>query len=116
MRTTACPISLWLPWVLLTLPSLSCCDRATALRYADGDPAGRQTITVAALKERCHGPSVRIAEELNIRDGCCFGPVLIMNGEITPGDVFDLTLPLERAAEGYQAMDERRAVKVLLTP
>ena len=67
MRTTACPISLWLPWVLLTLPSLSCCDRATALRYADGDPAGRQTITVAALKERCHGPSVRIAEELNIR-------------------------------------------------
>lgn len=67
MRTTACPISLWLPWVLLMLPSLSCCDRATAMRYADGDPAGRQTITVAALKERCHGPSVRIAEELNIR-------------------------------------------------
>ena len=22
------------------------------------------------------------AEELNIRDGCCFGPVLIMNGEV----------------------------------
>lgn len=40
---------------------------------------------------------------------------LIMNDEIDPGRVFDLTLPLERAAEGYRAMDERRAVKVLLT-
>jgi hypothetical protein len=29
--------------------------------------------------------------------------------------VFDLTLPLERAAEGYRAMDERRAIKVLLS-
>ncbi|MGN7797614.1 zinc-dependent alcohol dehydrogenase family protein [Leifsonia sp. 22587] len=38
----------------------------------------------------------------------------IMNDEIDPGAVFDLTLPLERAAEGYQAMDERRAIKVLL--
>jgi hypothetical protein len=30
--------------------------------------------------------------------------------------VFDLTLPLEQAAEGYRAMDERRAVKSLLQP
>jgi len=34
---------------------------------------------------------------------------------IDPGRVFDLTLPLEEAAEGYAAMDERRATKVLLT-
>jgi threonine dehydrogenase-like Zn-dependent dehydrogenase len=40
---------------------------------------------------------------------------LIWDGEINPGKVFDLALPLERAAEGYQAMDERRAVKVMLT-
>jgi threonine dehydrogenase-like Zn-dependent dehydrogenase len=40
---------------------------------------------------------------------------LIMNGEIHPGEVFDLTLPLDQAAEGYKAMDERRATKVLLT-
>ena len=40
---------------------------------------------------------------------------LIMNEQITPGDVFDLTLPIEQAAEGYRAMDERRAIKVLLT-
>ena len=40
---------------------------------------------------------------------------LIWDREIDPGVVFDLTLPLEEAAEGYRAMDERRATKVLLT-
>ena len=40
---------------------------------------------------------------------------LIWDGAIDPGVVFDLTLPLEDAAEGYKAMDERRATKVLLT-
>jgi threonine dehydrogenase-like Zn-dependent dehydrogenase len=39
----------------------------------------------------------------------------IWNRQIDPGAVFDLTLPLEDAAEGYRAMDERRATKVLLT-
>lgn len=40
---------------------------------------------------------------------------MIMTDRIDPGAVFDLTLPLEEAAEGYRAMDERRATKVLLT-
>src|SRR3954464_3018740 len=40
---------------------------------------------------------------------------LIAKGEIEPGKVFDLTLPLDQAAEGYRAMDERRAIKTLLT-
>ena len=40
---------------------------------------------------------------------------LIWKRKIDPGAVFDLTLPLEDAAEGYRAMDERRATKVLLT-
>jgi threonine dehydrogenase-like Zn-dependent dehydrogenase len=40
---------------------------------------------------------------------------LIMSDQIDPGIVFDLALPLEDAAEGYKAMDERRATKVLLT-
>lgn len=40
---------------------------------------------------------------------------LIWDRTIDPGKVFDLTLPLEQAAEGYKAMDERRATKVLLT-
>lgn len=40
---------------------------------------------------------------------------LVWDRKINPGAVFDLTLPLEQAAEGYQAMDERTATKVLLT-
>jgi threonine dehydrogenase-like Zn-dependent dehydrogenase len=40
---------------------------------------------------------------------------LIWERKIDPGKVFDLSLPLDQAAEGYKAMDERRAVKVLLT-
>jgi threonine dehydrogenase-like Zn-dependent dehydrogenase len=41
---------------------------------------------------------------------------LVLNGKINPGKVFDLTLPLDRVAEGYRAMDERRAIKTLLCP
>ena len=41
---------------------------------------------------------------------------LIWNRKINPGKVFDLTLPLDRVAEGYRAMDERRAIKALLRP
>jgi threonine dehydrogenase-like Zn-dependent dehydrogenase len=41
---------------------------------------------------------------------------LIWNRTIDPGKVFDLTLPLDQAAEGYRAMDERRAIKVFLRP
>ncbi|MGQ0571156.1 MAG: zinc-dependent alcohol dehydrogenase family protein [Armatimonadota bacterium] len=41
---------------------------------------------------------------------------LIWSGKINPGKVLDLTLPLEDVAEGYRAMDERRAIKVLLRP
>ncbi|MFI6310274.1 zinc-dependent alcohol dehydrogenase family protein [Nocardia fusca] len=39
----------------------------------------------------------------------------IWNRTIDPGRVFDLTLPLDQAAEGYKAMNERRAIKTLLT-
>jgi threonine dehydrogenase-like Zn-dependent dehydrogenase len=41
---------------------------------------------------------------------------LVWNRKINPGKVFDLTLPLEQVAEGYRAMDERRAIKTLLRP
>ena len=41
---------------------------------------------------------------------------LVMSGKINPGKVFDLVLPLEQVAEGYRAMDERRAIKALLRP
>jgi threonine dehydrogenase-like Zn-dependent dehydrogenase len=41
---------------------------------------------------------------------------LVMERKIDPGKVFDLVLPLEQVAEGYRAMDERRAIKALLRP
>src|SRR5688572_25686911 len=41
---------------------------------------------------------------------------LIWDRKIDPGKVFDLSLPLEEVAEGYRAMDERRAIKALLRP
>jgi threonine dehydrogenase-like Zn-dependent dehydrogenase len=40
---------------------------------------------------------------------------LVLNGKVNPGKVFDLTLPLSEVAKGYKAMDERRAIKALLT-
>jgi threonine dehydrogenase-like Zn-dependent dehydrogenase len=40
----------------------------------------------------------------------------IWNREIDPGKVFDLELPLDQAADGYRAMDQREAIKVLLRP
>jgi len=41
---------------------------------------------------------------------------LVLARKINPGKVFDLTLPLDQVAEGYRAMDERRAIKTLLRP
>jgi threonine dehydrogenase-like Zn-dependent dehydrogenase len=41
---------------------------------------------------------------------------LIGSRQIDPGKVFDLDLPLDQAPDGYQAMDERRAIKALLHP
>lgn len=40
----------------------------------------------------------------------------VLSGAIDPGRVFDLTLPMAQSPEGYRAMDERRAIKVLLQP
>jgi threonine dehydrogenase-like Zn-dependent dehydrogenase len=39
----------------------------------------------------------------------------VLDGTITPGDVFDLTVALDRVADGYRAMDERTAIKTMLT-
>jgi threonine dehydrogenase-like Zn-dependent dehydrogenase len=40
----------------------------------------------------------------------------VLEARINPGKVFDLALPLDQVAEAYRAMDERRAIKVLLQP
>ena len=41
---------------------------------------------------------------------------LIWNRQIDPGKVFDLELPLDEAPAGYEAMDQRTAIKALLHP
>jgi threonine dehydrogenase-like Zn-dependent dehydrogenase len=40
----------------------------------------------------------------------------VWDRDMEPGRVFDLVLPLAQVAEGYRAMDERRAIKVMLRP
>jgi len=40
----------------------------------------------------------------------------VLDGSIDPGRVFDVEMPLEQVADAYAAMDERRAIKVLLRP
>jgi threonine dehydrogenase-like Zn-dependent dehydrogenase len=74
-----------------------------------------------------HGVSLAAKELFGPQVGLRGGPApvrrflpelveLIWNGQIDPGKVFDLTLPLSEVAEGYRAMDERRAIKTLLLP
>lgn len=41
---------------------------------------------------------------------------LVWDRKINPGKVFDLVLPIDQVAEGYRAMDERRAIKAFLKP
>jgi hypothetical protein len=40
----------------------------------------------------------------------------VLKGDIRPGRVFDTEMPLSQTADTYAAMDQRRAVKVLLRP
>lgn len=39
---------------------------------------------------------------------------LVLERKINPGKVFDQTIPIADVAEGYRAMDERRAIKTML--
>jgi threonine dehydrogenase-like Zn-dependent dehydrogenase len=41
---------------------------------------------------------------------------LVTSGAVNPGLVFDTVMPLADVAEGYRAMDQRTAIKVLLQP
>ncbi|WP_327243928.1 MFS transporter [Streptomyces sp. NBC_01320] len=40
----------------------------------------------------------------------------VLEGTVDPGRVFDRALTLEQTSDGYRAMDQREALKVLLTP
>ena len=41
---------------------------------------------------------------------------LVTSGRIDPGRVFDLEVPLDQVADGYRAMDQREAIKVVVLP
>jgi threonine dehydrogenase-like Zn-dependent dehydrogenase len=40
----------------------------------------------------------------------------VMEGRIEPGRVFDSTIGLDEVPDGYRAMDERKAIKVMIKP
>ncbi len=40
----------------------------------------------------------------------------VLEGRIVPSPVFDMTVGLDQVPEGYEAMDERVALKVMVTP
>ncbi len=90
---------------------------------------------IGACRPGGHVGFVGVSHDVNLPGGLLFGtevhlhggpaPVRrflpdlidrILSGRINPGKVFDLHLPLDEAAKGYRAMDERRAIKVLLKP
>jgi threonine dehydrogenase-like Zn-dependent dehydrogenase len=41
---------------------------------------------------------------------------LILDGEIAPGRVFDRTVGLDGVPDGYRAMNDREALKVMIQP
>ena len=78
-----------------------------------GVPHGVQAIRPRALFNRNIGVSggvapVRAYTEELLAD--------VRAGSLDPSPVFDLVLPLAEVGEAYAAMDERRAVKVMLRP
>ena len=74
---------------------------------ARGRAAGAADVRQERRARRRDGPVRRYLPELLD---------LVTSGRIDPGKVFDATMPLEEVAEGYRAMDERRAIKVLIEP
>jgi threonine dehydrogenase-like Zn-dependent dehydrogenase len=111
--------------VTLALLTSAC----TGGRAPTGAPATSAVMTGATAITAAPGATVPLAgEELFFAEVHLHGgpaPVrrflpelidLIWNRTIDPGKVFGLTLLLDQVAEGYRAMDERRAIKALLLP
>ncbi len=40
----------------------------------------------------------------------------VLDGKIEPGLVFDLTVAIDAVSDGYQAMADRKALKVIVRP
>jgi hypothetical protein len=80
-----------------------------------GLPDTRRDSFIAPFSREWASSSCRHETEADRRISTSYRCITSGTDQIDAGEVFDLTLPLEQAAEGYRAMDERRATKVLLT-
>ncbi len=87
--------------------------------------AGHDVILSSRRPDRLHGVELDGQSLFFSQTGMLGGPApvrrflphlmeLVLERKINPGKVFDLELPLADVAEGYKAMDERRAIKTLL--
>jgi threonine dehydrogenase-like Zn-dependent dehydrogenase len=105
--------------------SLECVGTKQSMAQALGctRPGGR----IGFVGVPAGGPELPMDQlfESNIQVGGGIAPVRaylpdllpdVLDGTLDPGPVFDVELPLKQVAEGYAAMDERRAIKVLLRP
>jgi threonine dehydrogenase-like Zn-dependent dehydrogenase len=103
---------------------LECVGTQESMQQAIGSARPGGTVGFVGLP---HGVEVSGEQLFRSQVGLCGGPAPVrrflpdlieqtFTGEIEPGRVFDLDLPLERAADGYRAMDERTAIKALLRP
>ena len=93
------------------------------LAIAAAAPGG--TVTYVGVPHNVKAPDLRsiFLKNLSLRGGLAPARAYIetlmaacVAGQIHPRRVFDSRIPLARVAEGYAAMDERRAIKVLLNP
>jgi threonine dehydrogenase-like Zn-dependent dehydrogenase len=105
--------------------ALECVGTAESMRQALGSVRGGGRVGYVGVP--IGGPKLPVGQlfDRNITVGGGMAPARtyipelltdVLSGRIDPGRVFDLQLPLEDAAEGYAAMDERRAIKSLLWP
>jgi threonine dehydrogenase-like Zn-dependent dehydrogenase len=104
--------------------TLECVGTAEAMTQALRSTRPGGTVGVVGVP---HGVSIAGEDLFRSQVGVRGGPApvrrflpdlidLVWRREIDPGRVFDLELPLAQVADGYRAMDERRAIKSLLRP
>jgi len=105
--------------------ALECVGTKESMEQALGSVRGGGRVGFVGVP--AGGPELHIRElfDRNITVGGGMAPARayipellaeVLSGAIKPGKVFDLELPLAEVAEAYAAMDERRAIKVLLRP
>jgi threonine dehydrogenase-like Zn-dependent dehydrogenase len=105
--------------------ALECVGTAESMRQALGSARGGGRVGYVGVP--VGGPKLPVGYlfDRNITVGGGMAPARtyipellpdVLSGRIDPGRVFDLRISIEDAAEGYAAMDERRAIKSLLWP